>query len=77
LVANVESRAWRFEVHDQGPGVPAGERESVFRPFQSRKPGGTGLGLALVAKVARAHGGRAWVEASDLGGARFVLEGAA
>jgi signal transduction histidine kinase len=43
----------------------------VFQPFVSRKPGGTGLGLALVSQVVRAHGGSIRVDESPLGGARF------
>ena len=38
------------------------------------RAGGTGLGLALVAEHARAHGGSAWVEDATTGGARFVIE---
>ena len=54
---------WRFEVADQGGGVPAGLQERLFEPFsradgaRSRRSGGAGLGLALGAAVARAHGG--------------------
>jgi signal transduction histidine kinase len=48
-----------FEVSDSGPGIPASERDAVFRRFhrveESRNAPGTGLGLALVAAVARLH----------------------
>ena len=44
-------------VRDTGPGVPADIRPHVFDPFISTKPGGRGLGLALVAKIVRDHGG--------------------
>ncbi|WP_338928281.1 HAMP domain-containing sensor histidine kinase [Roseomonas mucosa] len=51
-----------LEVSDDGPGIPAGEREKVLRRFyrldRSRNTPGTGLGLALVAAVARLHDGR-------------------
>jgi signal transduction histidine kinase len=53
-------------VHDDGPGIPPGEREAVFDAFH-RVPGGapaaksTGLGLTIVREVARHHGGRAYV----------------
>jgi signal transduction histidine kinase len=67
-------------VEDDGPGVPAHEREAVFKAFtridgsRNRETGGYGLGLAIVARVAELHGGSARVDASpDLGGARFVL----
>jgi signal transduction histidine kinase len=66
-----------IEVEDQGPGVPAGERESIFEPFQrasSVTPDsrGTGLGLAIVRQVARAHGGDVTCEPGARG-ARFVV----
>lgn len=44
-------------VRDTGPGVPADLRPHLFDPFISTKPGGRGLGLALVAKIVRDHGG--------------------
>ncbi|WP_409433717.1 two-component system sensor histidine kinase NtrB [Litorimonas sp. RW-G-Af-16] len=42
---------------DNGPGVKAAMKEQLFQPFVTSKPEGQGLGLALVSKVARAHGG--------------------
>jgi two-component system, NtrC family, nitrogen regulation sensor histidine kinase GlnL len=44
-------------VKDTGPGVPADLRPHLFDPFITTKPGGRGLGLALVAKIVRDHGG--------------------
>jgi signal transduction histidine kinase len=46
-----------FEVADDGPGIPAEHRERVFTPFFSSRPGGTGLGLALVQRIVQAHHG--------------------
>ena len=63
-------------VEDAGPGIPAEQRESIFRPFQ-RGPGdtaytlGSGVGLALVAQIASLHDGLAWVEDRAGGGASF------
>jgi signal transduction histidine kinase len=63
-------------VDDAGPGVPAEQRESIFRPFE-RGPGGdsytpgSGVGLALVAQIASLHDGHAWVEDRAGGGASF------
>lgn len=44
-------------IHDTGPGVPEELRPNIFDPFVSTKPSGKGLGLALVAKIVRDHGG--------------------
>ncbi|HXF37691.1 MAG TPA: PAS domain-containing protein [Actinomycetota bacterium] len=63
------------EVADAGPGVPEALRGSIFEAFR-RAPGadgtpGVGVGLALVARFAELHGGRAWVEERPGGGASF------
>jgi signal transduction histidine kinase len=69
----------RLAVDDDGPGVPAEDRERIFERFvrlddaRQRDSGGAGLGLAVVATVARSCGGEVSVTDSDLGGARFVL----
>jgi signal transduction histidine kinase len=64
-------------VEDQGCGVPPGEREKIFEPFQrasavAAESRGTGLGLSIVRQVARAHGGDVTCEAGAHG-ARFVV----
>lgn len=62
-------------VDDAGPGVARSERSRIFERFArgsaARHRVGTGLGLALVAEHAQAHGGEAWVEDRPGGGARF------
>ncbi|GAB4223263.1 MAG: hypothetical protein Kow0062_23010 [Acidobacteriota bacterium] len=60
-------------VDDAGPGVPERDRPRIFEPFWSTRPDGTGLGLAVVERVALAHGGSVRVGRSPLGGARFEL----
>jgi signal transduction histidine kinase len=62
LVEEVDSH--RFEVADQGSGVPAGHEEAVFEPFHrgAANGDGGGLGLALVRTVAEAHGGSAGID---------------
>lgn len=67
-----EGLAVSLRVADEGPGIPEGERERVFEPFY-RLAGaraaaqGMGLGLALIAHIARIHGGRARFEAAPRG----------
>ena len=62
-----------FSVTDNGPGVEDDLKESIFDPFFSTRSTGTGLGLAVVASVARAHGGKAEVDDNDTGGACFRI----
>jgi PAS domain S-box-containing protein len=70
----------RIVVEDDGPGLADELKRRVFEPFEqgpdssSLASPGTGIGLALVAAFAELHGGEAWAEDSDLGGARFVVE---
>jgi len=69
-----------FTVDDDGPGIPEEERAAVFDRFhrldagRSREAGGAGLGLAIVAAIAEAHGGSTHARTSPLGGAEMVLE---
>ncbi|MGV7246753.1 sensor histidine kinase [Caballeronia sp. M23-90] len=63
----------RFEVNDNGPGVPQDDREEIFEPFVTGHAAGSGLGLAVVREIAAAHGGRAFYEARSTG-ACFVIE---
>ncbi|HEV3496619.1 MAG TPA: histidine kinase N-terminal 7TM domain-containing protein [Actinomycetes bacterium] len=61
-------------VDDAGPGIPAEQRESIFRPFQrggATYAPGSGVGLALGAQIASLHDGHAWVEDRAGGGASF------
>jgi two-component system, OmpR family, sensor kinase len=66
-----------IEVSDEGPGLPAGELDSVFRRFyradasRSRDNGGVGLGLSIVAAIAQAHEGTVSAGAAPGGGATF------
>jgi PAS domain S-box-containing protein len=67
-------RAALLCVDDAGPGIPAEQRESIFRPFQrggATYAPGSGVGLALVAQIASLHDGQAWVEDRAGGGASF------
>lgn len=60
-------------VLDQGPGVPAEQRGRIFEPFFTTRTEGTGLGLAVVRHIAKAHGGGVEVGDAPGGGARFDL----
>ncbi|MDQ3618851.1 MAG: HAMP domain-containing histidine kinase [Actinomycetota bacterium] len=68
-----------LRVDDDGPGVPPEDRSRIFERFvrleeaRDRDSGGAGLGLAIVAEVARSHGGLASVAHSPLGGSRFEV----
>ncbi len=64
------TRSVQVTVDDDGPGIPPGRRESVFRPFESGAAGGTGLGLTIARDIVRAHGGDIVLEDSPLGGLR-------
>lgn len=66
-----------YFVRDHGPGVPYAEREAVFDIFYRGKTArgkrGTGVGLAIVRKIARRCQGQAWVEQTPGGGATFCI----
>ena len=57
LSLSVEGDALRFDVVDEGSGVPEADRERLFDPYFSTKRKGTGLGLAIVRRIAQDHGG--------------------
>jgi signal transduction histidine kinase len=73
---------WTLEVADEGPGIPAHERERIFDPYYRMKRdaggavGGTGIGLAVVRRLVKEHGGRVHVASANGNGAagtRFVV----
>lgn len=77
LVVDAGDSVGLLIVEDGGSGVPEEHREHIFERYTrlSDTPGdGAGLGLYIVKTVAEGHGGRAYVEDGDGGGARFVIE---
>ncbi|MES1949485.1 histidine kinase [Salinisphaera sp. S4-8] len=83
LAAERMVSATTISVSDQGPGVPAHERDAIFDAFyqgtdsQSHAKGalrGTGIGLSVVRECVHAHGGRIDVTDAPGGGARFHVE---
>lgn len=63
-----------IEVSDNGIGVSERDRERLFEPYFSRKPGGTGLGLTIVSTIVSDHNGFIRVKEARGGGARFIVE---
>ncbi|CAB3750574.1 two-component sensor histidine kinase [Burkholderia puraquae] len=73
----VEQGMCRLRVEDDGPGIPADFAPHVFKAFRradESQPGGSGLGLAVVAAIAHAHHGEAVCVPTGAGGTRFELQ---
>jgi signal transduction histidine kinase len=76
LAVTLEAGHVALRVSDQGPGIATSETEAVFEPFhraRSANATGTGLGLSLVRKIARHHGGDARIEKSGPGGLTVLV----
>ena len=63
----------KVEVRDTGPGIAPENLERIFTLYFSTKPGGTGLGLAMVKKIVEEHGGAVEVRSEPGKGAAFTL----
>jgi two-component system phosphate regulon sensor histidine kinase PhoR len=83
LTVRPDATGVRFEVADEGPGIPTAQLERVFERFyrvdaaRSREAGGTGLGLSIVKHLVAAHGGEAGIDSALGEGTRawFVIPG--
>ncbi|MFZ0064834.1 MAG: ATP-binding protein [Pseudolabrys sp.] len=79
IAGHRDHRYLTVTVDDDGPGIPAGLREEVFKPFlrlddaRNQDEGGTGLGLAIARDIARSHGGDITLGDSPLGGLRATV----
>lgn len=58
---------------DHGPGIPDADRDRIFEPYFTRKPDGTGLGLAMVKQAVDLHGGTILATETPGGGATFEI----
>jgi signal transduction histidine kinase len=74
IATRIEAGRCRLSVEDDGPGIPADFAPHVFKAFRrvdDTQPGGSGLGLAVVAAIAHAHRGEAVCTPAAGGGTRF------
>jgi signal transduction histidine kinase len=70
--AAFESGSIAIRVSDDGPGIPPDIRERLFHPFFTTKPGGSGLGLAVVHRAIEAHRGLVFFDSAGRG-TRFTV----
>jgi signal transduction histidine kinase len=78
VAVRTEEGSARVTVRDHGPGIPAGERDSIFDPFMRGAAAhlarsGNGLGLFIARRVLEAHGGAIWLTSNGTG-ATFTLQ---
>jgi signal transduction histidine kinase len=71
LSVEVQETDVTVSVWDEGTGIEPADRERIFDPFFSTKDEGTGLGLSVAQRIARAHGSEVEVESAP--GARTTL----
>jgi two-component system sensor histidine kinase KdpD len=77
ISATLKDKFIAIAVDDNGPGLPAGMEEEIFKKFtrgqKESSTSGVGLGLAICRAIIEAHRGKIWAEKSQLGGARFIF----
>lgn len=75
ILSRPEEQTWHFIVEDNGIGINPKFHERIFQVFQrlhtDNEYPGVGMGLALAKKIVTRHGGKIWVEPSELGGTAF------
>lgn len=73
IALNPWESGWALEVADDGVGIPIDRMERIFDPFYTTRSGGTGLGLANVERIVRAHNGEVSVQSKEGEGTCFTL----
>jgi len=77
VTASNAGGAWEIEVRDNGAGIPTAFHDKVLQIFQrlpvgkTLNPTGSGVGLAIVARIIETHGGRVWIESEEGRGTAF------
>jgi PAS domain S-box-containing protein len=71
----IEETPSGFVIEDDGTGIPADDRDSLFEFGYTTDDDGTGIGLAVVKRIVEAHGWQITVDKSDSGGTRFEITG--
>jgi len=71
--ASTQNGSIECAITDNGPGIAAGMADLLFKPFNSDKVSGMGVGLSISRTVIEAHGGKMWVDPAYEDGARFVF----
>jgi signal transduction histidine kinase len=74
LTVTAAASGIQFEVHDEGPGLPAAIQEHLFQPCRSTKPQGNGIGLAICQQLAHHLGARLELSRSSAQGCVFTLQ---
>jgi signal transduction histidine kinase len=75
IIARRTADGGELQVRDSGPGVDEAARRSLFVPFRSGKPSGTGLGLIICRRIVEKHGGSLLLSSADadIKGACFIV----
>ncbi len=73
MKTDADNDSWRVSVIDAGCGIPEERLDNIFTPFFTEKSNGTGLGLAVVQTVVKAHNGSIDWESQPAKGSRFTL----
>ena len=70
-VDRLDDRTLGVMLRDTGVGLTSGQREDVFKAFQTTKASGMGIGLSICQSIVQAHDGRIWAAPNESGGVTF------